>query len=60
MGLKERKYNYRFIIIPEIIGSIVYLSKHLDHLKKHVKVGFVLSCLEDNNTYLYTLLKKIR
>lgn len=51
LGLKERKYNYRFVIIPETIGSIVYLSKHLDHLKKHVKAGFVLSCLGDDNAY---------
>ncbi|EAL9604974.1 DUF4910 domain-containing protein, partial [Campylobacter jejuni] len=34
LSLKERKYNYRFVIIPETIGSIVYLSKHLEHLKK--------------------------
>ncbi|HBK6299322.1 TPA: DUF4910 domain-containing protein [Campylobacter jejuni] len=51
LGLKERKYNYRFVIIPETIGSIVYLSKHLEYLKKHVKAGFTLSCLGDNNTY---------
>lgn len=51
LGLKERKYNYRFVIIPETIGSIVYLNKHLDHLKKHVKAGFVPSCLGDDNTY---------
>lgn len=51
LGLKERKYNYRFVIIPETIGSIVYLSKYLDHLKKHVKAGFVLSCLGDDNAY---------
>lgn len=53
LSLKERKYNYRFIIIPETIGSIVYLSKHLDHLKKHVKAGFVLSCLGDDNAYSF-------
>lgn len=34
LNLKERKYNYRFVIIPETIGSINYLNKHLDHLKK--------------------------
>lgn len=51
LGLKERKYNYRFVIIPETIGSIVYLNKHLDYLKKHVKAGFVLSCLGDDNAY---------
>lgn len=51
LSLKERKYNYRFVIIPETIGSIVYLSKHLEHLKKHVKAGFVLSCIGDDNAY---------
>ncbi|XHA78479.1 DUF4910 domain-containing protein [Campylobacter jejuni] len=51
LGLKERRYNYRFVIIPETIGSIVYLSKHLEHLKKHVKAGFVLSCLGDDHAY---------
>lgn len=48
---KERKYNYRFVIIPETIGSIVYLSKHLKHLQKHTKAGFVLSCIGDDNAY---------
>ncbi|MGJ9340350.1 DUF4910 domain-containing protein [Campylobacter coli] len=51
LSLKERRYNYRFVIIPETIGSIVYLSKHLEHLKKHVKAGFVLSCLGDDHAY---------
>ncbi|HEG2599755.1 TPA: DUF4910 domain-containing protein [Campylobacter jejuni] len=51
LSLKERKYNYRFVIIPETIGSIVYLSKHLEHLKKHVKAGFVLSCIGDDHAY---------
>ncbi|WP_337204432.1 DUF4910 domain-containing protein [Campylobacter molothri] len=51
LNLKERKYNYRFVIVPETIGSIVYLSKHLKHLQKHTKAGFVLSCLGDDNAY---------
>lgn len=51
LNLKERRYNYRFVLIPETIGSIAYLSKHLEHLKKHVKAGFVLSCLGDDKAY---------
>lgn len=51
LNLKERKYNYRFVIIPETIGSIVYIHKHLKHLQKHTKAGFVLSCLGDDNAY---------
>lgn len=51
LNLKERKYNYRFVIIPETIGSIVYIHKHLKHLQKYLKAGFVLSCLGDDNAY---------
>ncbi|AJD02350.1 DUF4910 domain-containing protein [Campylobacter lari] len=51
LELKERKYNYRFVFIPETIGSIVYLSKHLKHLQKHTKAGFILSCIGDDNAY---------
>ncbi|EAK6286490.1 DUF4910 domain-containing protein [Campylobacter lari] len=51
LELKERKYNYRFVFAPETIGSIVYLSKHLKHLQKYTKAGFVLSCIGDDNAY---------
>ncbi|HEF1154994.1 TPA: DUF4910 domain-containing protein [Campylobacter lari] len=51
LELKERKYNYRFVFIPETIGSIVYLNKHLKHLQKYTKAGFVLSCIGDDNAY---------
>ncbi|TKX32265.1 aminopeptidase [Campylobacter aviculae] len=51
LNLTKRKYNYRFVIIPETIGSIVYIHKHLKHLQKYTKAGFVLSCLGDDNAY---------
>ncbi|RKO64947.1 aminopeptidase [Campylobacter sp. P255] len=51
LELKERKYNYRFVFAPETIGSIVYLSKHLEHLQKYTKAGFALSCMGDDNAY---------
>lgn len=50
-GGGDLKFNYRFVFIPETIGSIVYLSKHLKHLQKWVKAGFVLSCLGDDHAY---------
>lgn len=49
----DRKYTYRFLWIPETIGSITYLSMHLDHMKKHTIAGFVLSCVGDDRTYSY-------
>lgn len=50
---ENRKYTYRFIWIPETIGSITYLSAHLDEMKKNTIAGFVLSCVGDDRTYSY-------
>lgn len=42
---ENRKYTYRFVINPETIGSIAYLSRHGEELKKNVMAGLVLTCL---------------
>jgi aminopeptidase-like protein len=52
-GLENRRYTYRIIFIPETIGSIVYLSRHLEHLKKHVVAGFNITCVGDERGYSY-------
>ncbi len=51
--LPTRKYTYRLLFLPETIGAIIYLSRHLDHLKAHVKAGWVLTCMGDDRTYSY-------
>ncbi len=51
MSLNNLRYTYRILFIPETIGSIVYLSKNLDHLKKYTKAGLVLTCLGDDRNY---------
>ncbi len=53
LGLEKRRYSYRIIFIPETIGSIVYLSRHLDLLKLRVIAGFNLSCIGDDRAYSY-------
>ena len=53
LGLTNRKYTYRIIIIPETIGSITYLSKNYLEMKKNVIAGFNITCIGDDRAYSY-------
>ncbi len=50
---KKNKFSYRFIFIPETIGSISYLSKNFKNLKKNVIAAYNLSCIGDERNYSY-------
>jgi aminopeptidase-like protein len=47
------KYTYRFVFVPETIGSIVYLSRHLKELKDKVIGGYVVTCVGDPGPFSY-------
>ena len=51
--LENRKYTYRIIIIPETIGSITYLSRNYQSLKRNVVAGFNVTCIGDDRAYSY-------
>ena len=48
---KKTNFSYRFVLLPETIGSIAYLSRYRKSLKKNMLMGFNLSCLGDNRAY---------
>ena len=51
--LPSRQYSYRAIFVPETIGSIVFLSRNLDQLKKNLIAGWVLTCVGDSGQFSY-------
>jgi aminopeptidase-like protein len=51
--INKNKYTYRFILIPETIGSIAYLSIYKEYLIKNVIGGFVITCVGDERAWGY-------
>lgn len=49
--MPRRRYTYRFVLAPETIGALVYLSRNLDALKSKVAAAFNLTCVGDDRTY---------
>lgn len=47
------KYTYRFIFVPETIGSIYILSVKGEYWKKNLKAGFVVTCIGDKGKFTY-------
>lgn len=51
--LPRPRFTYRFVFIPETIGSIVYISRNLEVLKSHVVAGFNVTCVGDDRAYSF-------
>ena len=45
---KPRHHTYRIIFIPETIGSLTYLSKNIDDMKRNIIAGFNVTCAGDD------------
>jgi len=52
-ALKSKRYSYRFLFTVETIGSIYYISKHLEEMQQNILAGWVLTCIGDDRAYSY-------
>lgn len=53
LSQKNLKYSYRLIWIPETIGSITYLCRNLDYMKKNIIAGYNITCVGDDRAVSY-------
>ena len=50
---KDRKYSYRFLFLPETIGSIAYLHGFGERMKNNCLAGFMVTCVGKKSDYFY-------
>ncbi len=48
LAIPKRKYTYRFVMAPETIGVIAYLSDYGAEMKKNTVGGYVMTCCGDD------------
>ena len=53
LSAQNNYYSYRVLFVPETIGSIYFINRHLENLKKNLLAGFVLTCLGDDLSWSY-------
>lgn len=52
-ALEDRRYTYRFAVMPETIGAICYLHERGEHLRGRLAAGYVLTCIGDAGRFTY-------
>jgi aminopeptidase-like protein len=57
-SIKNRRFSYRIVFVPETIGAIAYIHKNLKILKQKIIAGFVLTCVGDNKCFSFLASRK--
>ena len=52
-SLPRRRYSYRIVFVPEMIGSIAYLALRREVMRERTVAGFNLSCVGDERAWSY-------
>ncbi|HEX7063578.1 MAG TPA: DUF4910 domain-containing protein [Bacillales bacterium] len=52
---KNRRFTYRFVFVPETIGSLSYLYRFGEELKGKLHAGLVLTCLGGDQSLSYKM-----
>jgi len=50
---QDLNFTYRFLFMPETIGSIYYISQNLDRLRSKVMAVFCVTCVGDAGDFSY-------
>lgn len=49
---EKRRFSYRFVVNPETIGSLCFLSRYHKHLENKLEAGLILTCMGGDSTSL--------
>ena len=52
-SLPHLRHRYRFLLAPETIGAVAFLSRDGEALKETLLAGYVLTCAGDDGPYTY-------
>ncbi|MDQ0089902.1 aminopeptidase-like protein [Paenibacillus anaericanus] len=58
LARKQRRFTYRFVFLPETIGSISYLHRFGEELRQNIYAGLVLTCLGGNRSLSYKMSRR--